>query len=222
MIGLGGNQFTRGKRVVFERFSAGEFSVRNAVAAISPSLHGDSLDGIAGPVIFSDYSILLSLKKGTDLLLFSMGDPLSSAKEYGYQFAGRVTFPFYLVNKMIILKGRIKDSGNDMDILLDTGAERSLISEAAARKYARLDPRRSGSTGLLTGLGGKVEGLRLARNVEIRLGSLSKNFNEIPAFHLADICEAMELELDLILGQDFLAGYTLLIDYGNRTVTFLW
>ena len=40
------------------------------------------------------------------------------------------------------------------------------------------------------------------------------------AANLADSSEGVEMELDVILGRDFLSGYTLLIDYKNRQITF--
>ena len=41
------------------------------------------------------------------------------------------------------------------------------------------------------------------------------------AINFAESSEALGLEIDLLLGRDFLQGYTLLIDYRNRQLTFL-
>ncbi len=57
--------------------------------------------------------------------------------------------------------------------------------------------------------------------MEVAIGGIKKNFDRMRALNLADTSESLDLELDLILGRDFLEGYTLLIDYKNRTVTFL-
>ena len=123
-----------------------------------------------------------------------------------------------------ILQGRIKKSPNKMNILLDTGSDVSFVSAAAAKKYANINYplsmqlRKQSS---VSGVGGKADGLLIAENVEVGLGSLSHNFNAMYAMNFADTSEALELEINLLLGRDFLDGYTLLIDYRNRQITFL-
>jgi hypothetical protein len=57
--------------------------------------------------------------------------------------------------------------------------------------------------------------------VDVEVGSLRKSYNRMVAINLAQISEVLDLEVDMILGQDFLNGYTLLIDYKNNLVTFL-
>jgi tetratricopeptide (TPR) repeat protein len=226
MIGFGQDKISYGKRVVFDRFSAGNFSLQNAVAALSPSLHAGDVDGVAGSVVFSDYIVLLPMQSGKDVLLFSATDdnPLDQIKKMGMHFETSVTVPFYLINRMMIVKGRVKRSQEDMDILIDTGAHRSVVSIPTAERYARIDYRRSRPgqpTPQLFGMGGSVLDIKIADNVEVQIGSIKRNFNEMVALNLAEINEAMELDLDLILGQDFLSGYSLLIDYHNRTLTLL-
>ncbi len=125
---------------------------------------------------------------------------------------------------MIVVKGRIKNSDSTMDVLIDTGASRSVLSAAAAKKFVHINyplSRAASQKPELFGLGGRVEDLLIADNVEVDIGSLKKNFDRIIALNLADISEALELEIDMIAGQDFLEGYTLLIDYANNKITFL-
>lgn len=226
MIGFGRDKISYGKRVVFDQFSAGNFSLRNAVAAISSNLNAGDVDGVAGSVLFSDYLVLLPMRSGRAVLLFppSEQNPLDQLRKIGNEFKTSLTLPFYMINRMMIVKGRVKRSGEDMDILVDTGAHRSVVSLPTAQRYAHIDYTRGRlgeQTPQLFGMGGSVVDIRIAENVEVQIGTIKRNFDEMITLNLAEINEAMEIDLDLILGQDFLAGYSLLIDYRNRTLTLL-
>src|SRR5262249_55258037 len=119
-----------------------------------------------------------------------------------------------------VLKGRIKKSGEDMDILLDTGAQQSILSAATAREFARINIDSMRNHASLTGVGGSTNAL-VAENVDFAMGEIKGSFQRVLAINLSDISEALELEIDMILGRDFLNGYTLLIDYPHSKVTFL-
>ena len=200
--------------------------MKNPVAAVSTMMEGTGIDGIAGAIIFSDYNIVLPLKKDSNVLLSTLKSDqlLNHLKRSGLPFKQKVTLPFYQVGKMIILKGAIKKSDDEMDILLDTGAQASILSAATAKKHVRINypkTHRQKRRTHLRGIGGKIQNLIHVDNVDIAVGPLRKSFNRMVALNLSQISEALELEVDLILGQDFLKGYTLVIDYRNNTVTFL-
>ncbi len=225
MIGLGKVQKTEGMRGVFDQFEAGKFGLRNPVAALS-SMKAADMDGIAGAVLFSDYLILLPMRSGKKMMLFSPSeeDPLALLQKHGLHFSSENTLPFRDINKMIILKGRVRKSGETLDILVDTGAHRSILAKSTALKETHVDyplSRMANQKPQLFGLGGQVEDLLVSDNVDVQIGPLKKNFDRMLALNLAEISEALELELDLILGQDFLEGYTLLIDYQHNRITFL-
>jgi len=224
MIGLGKDQIRNASLAVFQQFSAGNFEMKNAVAAIAPDgLSG--MDGIAGAIVFSDYLIFLPLKQHKDLQLFSSlgNDYVSELKKRGLHFSSAVTLPFYRVNKMIIVKGKIKKSDNEMDFLVDTGAQASVLSTAVAKEFVHIDYQKTHQNRRqnLMGLGGRVEDVLVTDNVEIQVGPLKKYYSRMLATNLRDISESLELELDFILGQDFLKDYALLIDYRNNKITFL-
>ncbi len=226
MIGLGTKQRTRAALVVFEELQAGQFKMKNPVVAVSRNLQGAGIDGIAGAVIFSRYNIVLPLKNNSNVMLSTLDSEelLNHLQLNGQGYKQKVTLPFYQVGKMIILKGKIKKSDPEMDILLDTGAQASILSAAAARKHVYINyPKtfREKRKTHLMGIGGRIDNLIHVENVDIEIGSLRKSFNRMVALNLSQISEALELEVDLILGQDFLNGYTLVIDYKHNTVTFL-
>jgi hypothetical protein len=226
LIGLGSKQRTRASLMIFERLSAGAFHIKNPVAAVSPNLQANGIDGIAGPVIFSGYNIVLPLRRDSDVKLSTLDTPrlVDHLEQNGLQYKEKVSLPFYQVGKMIIVKGRIKKSDDEMDILLDTGAQASILSAAAARKHVYINyPKtfREKRRKRFVGIGGRIDNLIHVENVDIEIGALRKSFNRMVALNLSHISEALELEVDLILGQDFLNGYTLIIDYKNNVVTFL-
>jgi tetratricopeptide (TPR) repeat protein len=224
LFGLGKTQSTKSSRVVLDKLDAGNLSIKNAVASVSYTFDGDGVQGIAGTALFSNYLVLVPMKSGKDVTLFvpCEGEPLSCVQKNGFNFSNQVTFPFYTINKLIVVKGRIKNSDENMDILIDTGAARSLISTAAAKRWTHIDyalSRQMNSD--VVGLAGKEQQTLVAENVEVQIGPLSKTYNRMLAVNMAESNEGMQLELDLILGRDFLNGYSLLIDYRHNQISFL-
>ena len=224
LFGLGKTEAAKSTRIVLDQLSASNFSMKNAVGSISYAFRADGFKGIAGTSLFSNYLIFVPLKSGKDMILMNPceKDALSCLEKRGLHFSSHITFPFQLVNKLIIVKGRIKNSPEDMDILIDTGATNSLISISAAKRWTHVNYALSRKmTNDVVGVAGKADQTLLAESVKVEFGPLSKTFNQMAAVNLAATNEAMQLELDFILGRDFLNGYSLLIDYPNLQITFL-
>ncbi|MCI0606009.1 hypothetical protein L0156_23730 [bacterium] len=225
MLGLGKKQISTSKRVVLDLFHAGKFTIQNPLATENETMPFPDIDGLIGSAAFSSHRLLLPLKSGKNLVLLPYEmDPLEYFEDKKLKFKKQLTFPFFVVNKLIILKGRIKKSSGDLDILVDTGADSSFISAAAAKRFVTINYPLSmqlRNQAKITGVGGKANNLLIAENVEVGIGELSKNFNNMFAVNFAETSEALGLEIDLLLGRDFLEGYTLLIDYRNRQITFL-
>jgi hypothetical protein len=162
------------------------------------------------------------MKSGQKFTLFNTGGDYSkyiAAKN----FREKTEVPFLLVGSMMMIKGKIRNSP-DLDFLLDTGAQRTILSALTAKQYTRINyplSRSMKQTTPLTGIGGRMEDVLVAENVNIEAGPLKKEFNMISVVNLAEGSENLELEMGGILGRDILDGYTMLIDYGKRTVTFL-
>jgi hypothetical protein len=226
MLGLGKKQINTSKRVVLDLFQTGNYSIRNPLATENERMPFSDIDGLIGSALFGTHRILLPVKNSSHnlvLLPYEL-NPLDYLVSQKSKLKHQATLPFYLVNKLIVIKGSIKKSPVDLDILVDTGADASLVSIAAAKRYAHINHplsmqmRRQSA---VSGVGGKADNLMVAENVEVGIGNLSKNFNNMLAINFAESSEALGLEIDLLLGRDFLAGYTLLIDYRNRQLTFL-
>ena len=183
----------------------------------------DGIDGIVGTAFFaSGNTMLVPLKSGQKFTLFNTGSD-SSKYIAAKNFREKTEVPFLLVGNMIMIKGRIRNSP-ELDFLVDTGGFKTIISALAAKQYTHINyplSRSMKQTSPLTGVGGRMEDVLIAENVNIEAGPLKKEFNMISVVNLAEGSENMEMEMGGILGRDMLDGYTMLIDYGKRTVTFL-
>ena len=225
LLGLGKKQITHSKRIVLDHFETGKFTIENPLATQNDSMPFSDMDGLIGSAVFGTHRILLPVKSGKNVILLPYDtDPDQYFASNGMKWKKKLTVPFYVVNKLMILKGRIKKSPQELDIMLDTGADTSLVSIAAAKKYASINYPLSlqmRSETKVSGVGGKADNLLIAENVEVGIGEFSKNFNNLLAINFAESSEALGLEIDALLGRDFLYGFTLLIDYRNRLVTFL-
>jgi len=225
MLGLGKKQISNTKRLVLGELIAGPFTIRNPVAASSGSMPHPDIQGLIGSALFSTHKIVLPVRSGKKMVLIPYDqDPFEYFQQNKMKFSKQETVPFSMINKLILIKGRIEKSDPDMDILLDTGSDVSLISVALARKEElinypfSLQMRKQMS---IKGVGGTADNLLIAENVEVSIAGISKSFNRMLAVNFAETSEALDLELDLLLGRDFLQGYTLLIDYKNLQLSFL-
>jgi hypothetical protein len=223
LFGIGKKPATKGSKVVLTQFNSGRFNIKNPVASISQELSTDGIDGVVGTAYFSAGNIMLvPMKSGRKFTLFNTG---SDYTEYidAKTFHEKTEVPFLLVGGMIMIKGRMRNSPQ-LDFIVDTGASRTIISALAARQYTRINyplSREMKQTSPLTGIGGRMEDVLIAENVNIEAGPLKEQFNMISVVNLAEGSENLEMEIAGILGRDMLEGYSMLIDYGKRTVTFL-
>jgi aspartyl protease len=223
LFGIGKKPATKGSKVVLTQFDSGRFNIKNPVASISQDLSTSGIDGVVGTTFFSAGNVLLvPMKSGRKFTLFSTG---SDYRKYidEKNFHEKTEVPFLLVGGMIIIKGTMRSSPQ-LNFLVDTGAKRTIISALAAKQYTRINyalSREMKQTTPLTGIGGRMEDVLVSENVNIEAGPLKKEFNIMSVVNLAEGSENMEIEIGGILGRDILDGYTLLIDYGKRSITFL-
>jgi aspartyl protease len=223
LFGIGKKPATKGSKVVLTQFDSGRFNIKNPVASISQDLSTSGIDGVVGTTFFSAGNVLLvPMKSGRKFTLFSTGSDYRKHIDEK-NFHEKTEVPFLLVGGMIIIKGTMRSSPQ-LNFLVDTGAKRTIISALAAKQYTRINyalSREMKQTTPLTGIGGRMEDVLVSENVNIEAGPLKKEFNIMSVVNLAEGSENMEIEIGGILGRDILDGYTLLIDYGKRSITFL-
>jgi hypothetical protein len=223
LFGIGKKPATKGSKIVLTQFNSGRFNIKNPVASISQELSTDGIDGIVGTTYFAAGNVMLvPMKSGQKFTLFNAGSDYTKYID-AKKFHQKTEVPFMLVGGMMMIKGIMRDSPQ-LDFLVDTGASRTIISTLAAKRYTRINyplSREMKANTPLTGIGGRMDDVLIAENVNIEAGPLKKEFNMISVVNLAEGSENMEIEIGGILGRDMLDGYSMLIDYGKRTVTFL-
>jgi hypothetical protein len=223
LFGIGKKPATKGSKVVLTQFNSGRFNIKNPVASISQELSTDGIDGVVGSTFFATGNIMLvPMKSGQKFTLFNAGSDYTKYIE-AKKFREKREVPFLLVGGMMMIKGTMRDSPQ-LDFIVDTGASRTIISSLMAKQYTRINyplSREMKPKTPLTGIGGRMEDVLIAENVNIEAGPLKKEFNMISVVNLAEGSENLEMEIGGILGRDMLDGYTLLIDYGKRSITFL-
>jgi predicted aspartyl protease len=223
LFGIGRKPATTGSKVVLTQFTSGRFNIKNPVASISQELSASGIDGVVGSTFFSAGNIMLvPMKSEQKFTLFNAGSDYTRYID-AKKFRDKTQIPFLLVGGMIMIKGTMRNSP-PLDFIVDTGASRTIISALMAKQYTRINyplSREMKPKTPLTGIGGRMEDVLIAENVNIAAGPLKKEFNLISVVNLAEGSENLEMEIGGILGRDMLDGYTMLIDYGKRNITFL-
>ena len=126
--------------------------------------------------------------------------------------SGTVRIPFRTVQSLIVVEGKV--NGNPATFLLDTGANRTIIS---ARSYgnARFDlqrmPRRNGGAGF--------NGYSLRRLADVELAENVWTAQQVSVMDLDELKQMLHMDFDGLLGQDFLRQFrSVRIDYRAHVI----
>jgi gag-polyprotein putative aspartyl protease len=125
---------------------------------------------------------------------------------------GTVRIPFRTVQSLIVVEGRV--NGNPATFLLDTGANRTIVS---TRIYGNVRfelprmPRRQGAAGLV--------GYSLRRAADVGLGENLWTAQQVSVMDLDELKQMLHMEFDALLGQDFLRQFrSVRIDYHAHVI----
>jgi Aspartyl protease len=137
------------------------------------------------------------------LLVFPLPNPAHS---------GIVRIPFRTVQSLILFDGKV--NGSPATFLLDTGANRTIIS---ARTYAnarfdlqRMPPRR-GAAGF--------SGYSLRRSADVSIASNTWIAQQVSVMDLDELQQMLHIDFDALLGQDFLRQFrSVRIDYRTHAI----
>jgi hypothetical protein len=137
------------------------------------------------------------------LLLMPLPNPAHS---------GTVRIPFRTVQSLIVVEGRV--NGNPAIFLLDTGANRTVVSTKIygnVRFELPRMPRRQGGAGLV--------GYSLRRSVDVGLGQNIWTAQQVSVMDLDELKQMLHMEFDALLGQDFLRQFrSVRIDYHAHVI----
>jgi hypothetical protein len=132
------------------------------------------------------------------LLLIPLPNPAHS---------GIARIPFRTVQSLIIVEGKV--NGNAATLLLDTGANRTIVSARIfgnGRFNLQRMPRRNGGVGFA--------GYSLRRPADLELAQNIWTAQEVSVMDLDELKQMLHMEFDGLLGQDFLRQFrSVRIDY---------
>lgn len=183
-----------------------------------------------GPYLFHDIPavVMSSREGGPGILGLSLLAPLqpglvggrtlllekNAARGTGCPVAG--WWRFRNVNGMIQVEALLE--GTPIEMLLDTGATRSVLSRAALKRMGIEESVGRSSIGIrgLTGAVGKVGRVKKRGT----LAALGRRFNVrgMSVVDLGALSHSLGTEIDGILGADFLETWSLRMDYGNGLI----
>jgi predicted aspartyl protease len=129
--------------------------------------------------------------------------------------AGEIPFRFEGQGEAALIVPVYVNGEGPFDFVLDTGATMTCVEQALAQ---RLDlPEQRGAMGVGAGVGG-VGRIELVRVDSIRVGGTRASGLTACVLDLAHI-GAMGVELDGLLGLNFLRAYRVTLDFGRNVLT---
>ena len=120
--------------------------------------------------------------------------------------------PVQLEQGLMLAEVRVAGS-RPMTFIVDTGAETTVVDQAAARRSAV----RGGKALVASAQGGEVEAIELPK-VDVAVGALSLGRIDAVAIDLGGLSSGLGRRIDGILGQQFFRGRTVRLDYAGRRI----
>ncbi len=126
--------------------------------------------------------------------------------------SGTVRIPFRTVQSLIVVQGKV--NGNAATFLLDTGANRTMVSTQIygnARFELQRMPHRQGAAGFA--------GYSLRRAADVGLGEHVWIAQQVSVMDLGELKQMLHMDFDGLLGQDFLRQFrSVRIDYRAHVI----
>jgi gag-polyprotein putative aspartyl protease len=120
---------------------------------------------------------------------------------------GIARIPFRTVQSLIVVEGKV--NGNAATFLLDTGANRTIVSTKIygnGRFNLQRMPRHNGGPGFI--------GYSLRRPADVELAENIWTAQQVSVMDLEELKQMLHMDFDALLGQDFLRQFrSLRIDY---------
>ncbi len=184
-------------------------------------------DGLIGTDVFEKFHITLDFKKKTmflDLLPPPPGVEKGesySLYDYNWQPGSNRKFytPFRLIGPGIIVSALMeyKDNEETAQVLLDTGAERNIVSDKIAHQlvHTKYTPNK------FSGVSGEIDGVEKVHRISITCSGVKQISHRTYSFNLDSVSESFGTEISGLLGYPFIKNCTLLIDYRTAMVRII-
>lgn len=224
--GLGGSG-SEGAHVGWvDLIRVGDFEFRNCLVEYSDKNFEGDTDGLLGPQIFSRY--LVSINYPESKLDLSPLPPIHPMKLAGGDSAdvpnGIIPDGFEHFTRVRKFGGHLLihtgvNGLNGSYFLVDTGAQMNLISERLAHRLGGLDV----SHHFIQGVSGRLTTVYQAKGqVTLRFADFEQTVDGLTAVDLDDWSKTMGVEVSGIIGQPILRYLTLVIDYRDGLVDFVY
>ena len=217
--GLGDNsKLSGGYRGIVERVRIGNVEFRDALISVSNQESVGAADGLIGTNVFSQFLVTLDFA-AKDLRL----DPLPGYHVGDDQLHDRTILPemqnftrVYRFGHLLLIPTRVSDS-REVLFVIDTGADRTLISYNIAREVSKLnrDDRMR-----LKGINGQVADLYQTGNLFLQFAGFRQKNLGMTAFDMWEQSRRLGTEVSGFLGLPVLNLFTLTIDYRDGFVKF--
>lgn len=224
--GLGGSS-EEGERIGWiESMRVGDFEFHNCLVEYTDKNFEGDTDGLLGVGIFSRYLVSINYpKERLDLsplppiTPMKLASPQSADVPNGIIPAGLEQFTrVRKLNSHLLIPATVNGL-NGPFFLIDTGAQMNLISERLARRIGELKQ----SNQSIKGVTGRLTDVYEAKEkVTLRFADFEQTDANLAAVDLNVMSKGLGVEISGVIGQPILRYLTLVIDYRDGLVNFIY
>ncbi len=223
LSGIGSNaKLSSGYRGIASRVRVAGLDFRDVVIDVSNQESIGAADGLIGSDVFSRFLITLDFK-GRMLRLQPLPGKTPSNNPAGEELQDPALAPdlanysrFFRFGHILLLPTRVSGSRQVL-FVIDTGAERSLISYEMAEEVSKLlrDDRNG-----IAGINGKVADVYKTGNLFVEFAGFRQKSLGMTSFDMWEQSRRIGTEVSGFLGLPVLDLFTLTIDYRDGLVNF--
>jgi Aspartyl protease len=216
---VGGSGKTATKLCKASKLKVGELDISNLpVASFDNQIFAGLIDGVLGTADLGDFLIALDYPdKKIVLTPRSSGDANAVSRKSDAQ---GTRSEFRILGNLILVPVSINHQSTK-NFLFDTGAVTSTLSKRQAALFGvREDTPNSAVDIQFAGACGVTESVLSIPGINLTLGSLKLDYDQILAVELKEISKEVQTEVSGILGGDFFSKYKVTIDYQKTTINF--
>jgi tetratricopeptide (TPR) repeat protein len=216
---VGGSGKAATKLCKASKLKVGELEISNLpVASFDNQIFAGLIDGVLGTADLADF--LIALDYADKRIVLTPRPPTAANASSRKSEVQGTRSDFRILGNLILVPVSINHQ-TVRNFLFDTGAVTSTLSKRQAALFGvREDTPNSAVDIQFAGACGVTESVLSVPRVNLALGSLKLDYDQILAVELKEISKEIQTEVSGILGGDFFSKYKVTIDYQNTTVSF--
>jgi predicted aspartyl protease len=219
LTGIGSNtRLSSGYRGVAARVRIGDLNFNDALIDVSSQESVGAADGLIGSDVFDHFLVTLDFKARKLRLRPLPGDGLPGEEPQDPALAPELAnySPIFRFGHLLLLPTSVSGSRKVL-FVIDTGAERSLISYEMAEEVGKLA--RDDRNGI-SGINGKVADVYKTGNLSVEFAGFRQKNQGMTSFDMWEHSRRIGTEISGFLGLPVLDLFTLTIDYRDGLVNF--